>query len=408
VTAYLGFEVFEGEYKVMGLSPYGKPRYLHKMHELIELLSDGQYRLRMEYFDFLHSDHMFSPQLCELFGRPPRDPESEIDEFAQDIARSLQVFLEDILLAKTRYLHSRVQSDNLCMAGGVALNCVANARILREGPFKRLFVQPASSDAGGCLGAAAIAHLRLTGEAPVREPLRHVYLGPSSSSEEVAHLLAAAPVSALDFRNREDKLVQEIANRLAAGQVVGWMHGRSEFGPRSLGARSILADPRQPDMRDRINALVKMREGFRPFAPAVLATKAAEHFDLDHASPFMLETCAVISPLPLPAITHVDGSARVQTVHDDTSPRFAALLRAFESKTGCPILLNTSFNVRGEPIVCRPIDAILCFIRSDIDCLVLEDFVLDRAGLPESWLSWFHHTRPSAPSAVNHSVYTFL
>jgi carbamoyltransferase len=293
------------------------------------------------------------------------------------------------------------------MAGGVALNCVANARILREGPFENLFVQPASSDAGGCLGAAAIAHLRATATAPARQRMQHVYLGPATGSDDIAPLLDAAQVRGRDYRGRSSDLVEDVADRLAAGKVIGWFHGRAEFGPRSLGARSILADPRQPEMRDRINALVKNRESFRPFAPAVLAERAAEHFQLDHESPFMLETCAVISPLSLPAITHVDRSARVQTVNDDSSPRFAALLRAFERKTGCPILLNTSFNVRGEPIVSTPVDALLCFVRSSIDCLVLEDFILERTDLPDDWMDWFHN-KPPSPQVPRHNVYSFF
>jgi carbamoyltransferase len=407
VTAYLGFDVNDAEYKVMGLAPYGEPRYLDQVWTLIELREDGQFRLDLSYFDFLTGEGMYSEKLCELFGSPPRAPESELTEFACDVARSLQAVLEEVLIAKTAYLHDRVPSENICLAGGVALNCVAIERIVRESAFARVFVQPAASDAGGALGAAAIAHVRRTGERPRTGPLTHVSLGPRFSSDEIARLFRPSPSTLEDFRGREDELIDASADRLAAGEVIGWFQGRMEFGPRALGNRSILADPRDPVMRDRINALVKKREAFRPFAPAVLAARAAEHFDLDHPAPFMIETCQVRSPLNLPAITHVDGSARVQTVEEEDNPRFHRLLEAFERRTGCPILLNTSFNLRGEPIVCSPVDALLCFIRSDLDCLVLEDFLLDRAALPETWLRWFRETEPLT-AGVPESVYTLL
>src|SRR5918992_4285947 len=270
------------------------------------------------------------------------------------------------------------------MAGGVALNVVANGRILREGPFERLFVQPAAGDSGGSLGAAALAHARLTGERP-GGPLRHVYLGPSWPAREIAALIEATGLSAHDFRGREAVLVEAVVDRLVKGEVIGWFHGAMELGPRALGARSLLADPRDPGMRERLNLLVKKREAFRPFAPSVLASHAREHFDLDHPSPYMLETCRVISPLDLPAVTHVDGSARPQTVDAEMAPRLAALLEAFRRRTGCPVLVNTSFNVRGEPIVCSPVDALFSMGTSEIDALVLEDFLIDRATLPANW-----------------------
>jgi carbamoyltransferase len=238
--------------------------------------------------------------------------------------------------------------------------------------------------------------------------MTHAYLGPGFSSDEVAQLLEATTARALDFRGRTEELLESVVDRLADGKVVGWFQGRMEFGPRALGSRSILADPRRDDMRDRINDLVKKREAFRPFAPAVLADRAHEHFELDHPSPFMLETCQVRSSLGLPAITHVNGSARVQTVDRDASPRFAALLEAFDRRTGCPILLNTSFNMRGEPIVCTPADALACFVRSRMDAVVLEDFVLDREGIPAFWPVVVDQSRPAAPPAVSHQVYTLL
>jgi len=407
ITAYLGFDVNDAEYKVMGLAPYGEPRYLDELRMLVQPLDGGQFRLNLEYFDFLGGERMFSDELCELLGHSPREPESELSQFAKDVARSLQVVLEEILLEKVRYLHGRVPSENLCLAGGVALNCVAVGRIAAEGPFARVFVQPAASDAGGALGGAALAHVRLSGEAPDTGPTTHVYLGPSFSSPGIARLLRPTAAEVEDFSGREDDLVERVAERLAAGEVIGWFHGRMEFGPRALGSRSILADPRDPAMRDRINAFVKKREAFRPFAPAVLESKAREHFALDHPAPFMTKTCQVTSPLELPAITHVDGSARPQTV-DGTNPRFQRLLEAFERRTGCPVLLNTSFNMRGEPIVCTPVDALFCFIRSDLDCLVLEDFVLDRSGLPQAWLDWFRETSPRSERAVADTVYTLL
>lgn len=385
ITGYLGFEVNEGEYKVMGLAPYGQPKFVDKIQQLIEDGPKGQYRLNFKYFSFLHENRMFSDALSELLGVPARAPGSEISQDHMDIARSAQLVLEEILLAKVRYLHSLVPSQNLCMAGGVALNVVANARCLRETAFKRLFVQPAAGDAGGCLGAAAIAHVRRAGAGAPRDRLRHVYLGPCNSLDKTWRILRASGVAYRDYRNEETRLLEAIVDGLVEGKVVAWLCGRMEFGPRSLGARSILADPRRPDMRDRINALVKHREAFRPFAPAVLEEFAAEHFALDHPSPFMLEVCQVISPIPLPAVTHVDGSARVQTVTSSEHRRFAELLKHFHARTGCPILLNTSFNLRGEPIVCSVIDAISTFGRSKIDLLVLDDFVIDRADIPPAW-----------------------
>jgi carbamoyltransferase len=408
LTSYLGFEVNDGEYKVMGLAPYGEPRYVEQVRALVTRGEAGQYRLNLEYFDFLRRDRMYSDRLIELFGAPPRPPESELLAFHQDVARSVQWVLEEVLLEEVAYLHERVPSRHLCMAGGVALNCVANHRILRDGPFSELFIQPAASDAGGCLGAAALAHVRLTGERPAQGRLTHMYWGPSTPSDEIAAVLAATALHPLDFRGQPEHLVAATVDRLAAGKVVGWFQGRMEFGPRSLGARSILADPRDGQMRDRINALVKMREGFRPFAPAVLERKAKEHFAIDHPSPFMLETCTVTSPFDLPAITHVDRSARLQTVDPGASPRFAALLTCFADRTGCPILLNTSFNMRGEPIVCTPEDALLCFTRSRIDALVLEDFIIDRETLPSFWSELAALRYQPQASGVGHKVYTLL
>jgi carbamoyltransferase len=413
LTCYLGFEVNDGEYKVMGLAPCGTPRFVPEMRRLISSGEGGQYRLDLSYFDFIRGRRMYSDRLCDLFGAPPRPRGSEITQFHQDIARSLQAVLEEVLLEKAIYLHERTGLSDLCMAGGVALNVVANGRILREGPFKRLFVQPAAGDSGGCLGAAALAWTEATGTPP--EPLRHVYLGPRWTVDEVAQILAATGLQAADFRGREADLLEAVVDRLVRGEVVGWFHGAMELGPRALGARSLLADPRDPGMRDRLNRLVKKREAFRPFAPSVLASRAAEHFALDHPSPYMLETCEVISPLDLPAITHVDRSARPQTVDPEVAPRYAALLEAFHRRTGCPLLVNTSFNVAGEPIVSSPVDALFSLGTSGTDALVLEDFLLDRAALPESWpdllAAWRSRARsPFARgrSAISEELYTFV
>jgi carbamoyltransferase len=411
ITAYLGFEVNEGEYKVMGLAPYGQPTLVGKIRRLIETVSAGQYWLNMQYFAFLSRGFMYTEQLCDLLGCPPRVPESEITQFHMDVASSVQVVLEEVLLEKVRYLHSKVPCDNFCMAGGVALNVVANSRCLREGPFKRLFVQPAAGDAGGSVGAAAVAHVRSTGKSPLSARMQHVYLGPANSTNEVYQLLRSSSARFNDFRGAEDKLIEVTVDRLLEGKTIAWVYGRMEFGPRSLGARSILADPRRADMRDRINRMVKMRESFRPFAPVVLESVAHEHFDLDHPSPFMLETCRVISPLDLPAVTHVDGSARVQTVNRETNPRLSALLEAFDRRTGCPILLNTSLNIRGEPIVCTTYDALICFVRSAIDVLVIEDYVVERKDIPPIWSIQAQLASSSQPrdgEGVGHLVYTLF
>ncbi|HET6978728.1 MAG TPA: carbamoyltransferase [Pyrinomonadaceae bacterium] len=410
ITGYLGFEVNEGEYKVMGLAPYGQPRHADLIRKLIINQPGGQYQLDLRYFNFTSFKRMYSDEMVSLFGHQPRQPRTEIKDFHKDLARSLQYVLEEILLDKIRHLHEVTGMENLCLAGGVALNCVANGRIKREGPFKRLFVQPAAGDSGGALGAAAIAHKRLTnGKAKSLSTLRHAYLGPAFSSEEVTSFIESTGVKAQDFRGREVELVEAVAQRLASEKIVGWFHGRMEFGPRALGGRSILADPRGDKTQDRINSIIKQRESFRPFAPAVLEDRAAVHFDLDHPSRYMLETCQVTSPIKLPAITHVDGSARVQTVDGDANPRFAQLLRAFERLTGCPILLNTSFNLNYEPIVCTPADALICFIRSGLDALVLEDYIIDRSALSvASEVLLRSGAQQARPNAISFDTYTLF
>ncbi len=409
ITSYLGFLVNNGEYKVMGLAPYGKPIYVDKIRKLIELHSEGQFKLNMEYFDFVKGNRMYTDALPALMGRPPRERESEMEQFHMDIAKSLQVVLEETLIEKASYLYKKTGLENLCMAGGVALNCVANGKILKNTKFKKLFVQPSSNDAGGALGAAALAHLKRTGKRPKNERIPHVYLGPSFTADEIAQTLGATSFNYTAHVNDKENLIKEVAKRLSKGKVIGWFQGRMEFGPRALGARSIIADPRNPAMKDRINAMVKKREGFRPFAPAALQEKVAAHFDIDHESPYMLETCQVISKLDLPAITHIDGSARLQTVTKEANGRFYDLLKAFDEITDCPILLNTSFNVRGEPIVCTPEDAIRCFVDTDIDCLVLEDFIIDRSQNNFDLLRLFlQNDANKTKSGIEHDVYTFI
>ncbi|MEO5564455.1 MAG: carbamoyltransferase N-terminal domain-containing protein [Chitinophagaceae bacterium] len=408
ITSYLGFGVNDGEYKVMGLAPYGKALYTDKIRSLIHEEDKGQYKLDMRYFGFLRQKSMYSQEFSSLFGRPPRNESSEVEQFHMDVAKSMQVVLQEILIAKSRYLFERTGSENLCMAGGVALNCVANGEILRNGPFKKLFVQPAANDAGGAVGAAAMAHSIIAGKRPTLEKLEHVYLGTSYPAKAINKFLQSTSVQYTDCRDNFNKLSTMTAQRLAAQKVIGWFQGRMEFGPRSLGSRSILADPRNHSMRDRINAMVKKREGFRPFAPAVLDHKCSEHFQLNHASPFMLETCQVISTLDLPAITHVDGSARVQTVSRSTNQRFFDLLTAFDLLTGCPVLLNTSFNIKGEPIVCTPEDAFKCFVSTDIDCLILGDFIIDRDDNDFTLLRLLLSNENTRQSGITHDVYTFV
>ncbi|MDB4929082.1 MAG: hypothetical protein JWM10_1566 [Myxococcaceae bacterium] len=387
-TYQAGFKVNSGEYKLMGLAPYGEPRFREAiLANVIDLKDDGTFRLDLSYFDYVAGLRMTSRRFDELFEGPPRAPEGPMTQREKDLAASIQSVTEEVVLRLCRDLHKRTQLTDLCLSGGVALNCVANGKIIRENTgFRRLFVQPAAGDAGSALGAAlAVWHGYLDQPRPPREgrdSMRGALLGPRYSDDEVAALVAT--LNAPAERLAEAALLDRVAELLAGGAVIGWFHGRMEFGPRALGSRSILGDPRDPSMQRTMNLKIKFRESFRPFAPVVTEEDALRFFDLDGPSPYMLITAPVRAEHAgsLPAVTHVDGSARVQTVSSATSPRLHALLRRFGDRTGVPMLINTSFNVRGEPIVCTPRDAYACFMNTNIDYLVLEDHLLDKRAQP--------------------------
>jgi carbamoyltransferase len=403
-TYYTGFKVNSGEYKVMGLAPYGKPRYVDLIYrELVDLREDGSFTLNQTYFNYLTGLTMTNGAFDKLFGGPPRVPETKLTQREMDLARSVQVVCEEIMLRMARTLHGETGLENLCMAGGVALNCVANGRLLREGPFKRLWIQPAAGDAGGALGVAQLIWHRHCKQprrvTPGRDTMRGAYLGPEFSPEEIEQFLRS--VGAVYERLDREVLLKRVAGLLAEEKVVGWFNGRMEFGPRALGARSILGDPRSPRMQAQMNLKIKFREGFRPFAPSVLRERVSDYFELDCDSPYMLLVAPVqrerqipmtaqqeqlwgidqlnVLRSDIPAVTHIDHSARIQTVERETNPDYYDLIRQFECLTGCAVVVNTSFNVRGEPIVCTPADAYRCFMRTHIDYLVLGPFVLDKA-----------------------------
>jgi len=381
-TYYLGFKVNSAEYKVMGAAPYGKPTYYDTiLQELVDLREDGSFKLNMKYFSFDYGLTMTNQKFVDLFGHAVRESESKMEEFHWDMAASVQKVTEEIVLRMVRDLHQRTHLEDLCMAGGVALNCVANGRVIREGPFKNLWVQPAAGDAGGAIGAALFAQNCVLGE-PRGFRMDHAFWGPHFSDDEIRAFLDARrlPYKTLS----RDEMLQETARRLDENQaVVGWLQGRMEWGPRSLGSRSILADARNKENWKRVNLKIKFRESFRPFAPAVLAEKCSDWFDLDRESPYMLLVCQVKDGREIPAVTHVDGSARVQTITRAQHAEFYDLLREFDRRTNCPVLINTSFNVRGEPIVCTPEDAYLCFMRTQMDVLVLGNQILDKRDQPE-------------------------
>jgi carbamoyltransferase len=417
-TYYTGFKVNSGEYKLMGLAPYGEPKYVDLIYQhLIDLKEDGTFRLNMDYFNYATGLTMTNRKFEEIFGGPPRKPESKVTQREMDLARSIQVVTEEVVLRLAKTIHQELKADFLCLAGGVALNCVANGRVLREGPFKDLWIQPAAGDAGGALGAALAAWYQHHGKPRVvnsDDSMKGSYLGPRFAEDKIVATLQS--LDAVYERLEDKELLPKLAQILEEGNVIGWFQGRMEFGPRALGGRSIIGDPRNSKMQSVMNLKIKYRESFRPFAPSVLAEKVSDYFEIDRSSPYMLLVAPVKEKLripmssdqeklfgidklniprsTIPAVTHVDYSARIQTIHQDTNPRFYDLLRQFENRTGCGVLVNTSFNVRGEPIVCTPQDAYRCFMRTEMDYLVLENFLLAKKDQPkvredDSWKKEF-------------------
>jgi carbamoyltransferase len=400
-TYYLGFRVNSGEYKVMGLAPYGVPRFRGLiLSELIDLKADGSFHLNLRYFDFMAGLRMTNSRFDRLFGGPPRPPESELSQRHMDLAASIQAVIEEAMLRMARHAHALTNSSHLCLAGGVALNCVGNGRILREGPFKKIWIQPAAGDAGGALGAALLAWHHYQDQTRVLPPRgadsqQGSFLGPAYDARE---FLVREKIAHTELADQA--LIARVAELLDEGKVIGWFQGRMEFGPRALGNRSILGDARSRTMQETLNLKIKFRESFRPFAPSILREAASDYFELEEESPYMLLVAPVKRALRvtdesgaengdfltrlkrrrsrIPAVTHVDYSARIQTVARDENPRFHALLSAFQERTGCPLLVNTSFNVRGEPPVCTPEEAFRCFMRTDMDYLVLGNFLLEK------------------------------
>ncbi len=405
-TYFIGFKVNSGEYKLMGLAPYGRPVYRDRiLDELIDLKEDGSLRLNLDYFDFLGGLRMTNKRFDRLFDGPPRKPETEITRREMDIAASIQAVTEEAVLRMMRHVHRETGMKHLCLAGGVALNCVANGRILREGPFEDIWIQPAAGDAGGALGAALSVWYRYLGNercvSPGCDSQAGSYLGPSFSQDKVAAFLEAEGYPYLQLDGEERNRI--IAEQIAQGKIVGYMSGRMEFGPRALGARSILGDPRSVDTQRVMNLKIKYRESFRPFAPTVLEDRISDYFEIDRPSPYMLlvagvreerrlpqpegETVPMLERLKnkrsdIPAVTHLDYSARIQSVSRDTNPDYYDVIRAFEEITACPVIVNTSFNVRGEPIICTPEDAYRCFMRTEMDVLVIEDCILFKEEQP--------------------------
>jgi carbamoyltransferase len=417
-TYYTGFKVNSGEYKLMGLAPYGNPQYVDVIKEhLLDLKEDGSFRLDMSYFNYCTGLTMTSAKFDDLFGGPPRKAESEVSQKEMDLAASIQKVTEEVVLLLGKSIREETGCEYLCLAGGVALNCVANGELLRSGIFKDIWIQPAAGDAGGALGAAlTVWHDRHDGVRKVEpgDSMSGAYLGPQFNKEEIRQYLdsAGAVYEELD----DDVLMPRVADILSKENVVGWFQGRMEFGPRALGARSIIGDPRSKKMQSVMNLKIKYRESFRPFAPSVLMEEVQNYFDHDRGSPYMLMVAPVseqirtpmtpdedklfgidklnVSRSELPSITHVDYSARIQTVHRCTNPRYHALISAFQAKTGCGVVVNTSFNVRGEPIVCTPEDSYRCFMRTEMDYLVIENFLLhkpDQAKVAsdEGWMNEF-------------------
>jgi carbamoyltransferase len=402
-TYFTGFKVNSGEYKLMGLAPYGEPRYVDRiLQELIDLKEDGSFRLNMKYFDYCVGLTMTNRRFDQLFGGPPRQPESKLTQRDMDLARSIQDVTEEVMFRMARQVRKETGQSNLCLAGGVALNCVANGRILREGLFDRIWIQPAAGDAGGALGAALFVwhqYLQKPRHANGQtDSQRGSYLGPAFSREEIRQYLTGRNVPFTELSDEE--VPERIADLIAAEKVIGWFNGRMEFGPRALGARSIIGDARSPRMQEVMNLKIKFRESFRPFAPSVLRERVADYFELREESPYMLLVAPVARSVrreltpeehkrfglqrlltirsTLPAVTHVDYSARIQTVTGEHNPLYYRMIKRFEEKHGCAVVINTSFNVRGEPIVCSPEHAYLCFMRTNMDYLLLGNFLLEK------------------------------
>ena len=402
-TYYTGFRVNSGEYKVMGLAPYGEPKYFNLiLGKVLDLKDDGSFKLNMGYFNYLGGLTMTNGAFDKLFGGPPRKAESKVTQREMDVAASIQKVTEEIMLRMVRHLHRETGMENLCLAGGVALNCVGNGRILREGPFKEIWIQPAAGDAGGALGVALLIHHKVMGQGRSESPgdsMQGSLLGPMFSDQEIQTCLDS--VGAKYSKLPQKELIHSTAELLAQEKIVGWFQGRMEFGPRALGSRSILGDPRSKKMQSVMNLKIKHRESFRPFAPSVLREHVTDYFELDCDSPYMLLVAPVqkkrritmseeqhrlfgveklhIPRSDIPAVTHVDHSARVQTIHQSTNPLYYDLLGEFHRLTGCAVLVNTNFNVRGEPIVCSPRDAHLCFMRTEMDSLVLGSYLLHKS-----------------------------
>lgn len=419
-TYYTGFKVNSGEYKVMGLAPYGRPKYKDLiLSELMDLKEDGSFKINMKYFNYCAGLTMTNSKFANLFGGPPRKPESRLTQRDMDLAHSVQEVTEEVMLRMVRHAHTETGQKNLCLAGGVALNCVGNGRILREGPFENIWIQPAAGDAGGALGAALLVWYQYLENNRISDDTKDFqqgsYLGPKFENEHIREYLKNNNISYRELNDEE--LPEEIADLIADQKVVGWFQGRMEFGPRALGSRSIIGDARSPEMQETMNLKIKFRESFRPFAPSVIKEKASDFFEIDRQSPYMLLVAPVKKEIrqvmpeeeeeklfgldklktvrsSIPAVTHVDYSARIQTVNRDDNPLFYRMIEKFDEKYGCPMVINTSFNVRGEPIVCTPKDAYLCFMRTNMDFLIMSNFLIGKKeqkllGKDVDWIKEF-------------------
>lgn len=420
-TYYTGFKVNSGEYKLMGLAPYGEPKYADLiLDNLVDLKDDGSFRMNMHYFGYCNSLKMINRRFERLFGASPRTPETKITRQEMDIAASIQRVTEEIMLRMSRHVHKVTGQDKLCLAGGVALNCVGNGRVLREGPFKEIWIQPSSSDAGGALGAALLIWYKYLGNKRQADNLhdkqKASLLGPSFSDDEIEKFFIKEKIPYKKLSGTD--LIAEVASLINQGKVIGWFQGRMEFGPRALGSRSIIADARNPQMQSWLNLKIKYRESFRPFAPTVLKEKTSEWFDFEKESPYMLLVAAVkeekrqrpkateetlsgfeklkVRRSLIPAVTHVDYSCRIQTVKKEDNPLYYDLINEFYKKTGCPVIINTSFNVRGEPLVLTPEDAFKCFMRTEMDLLAIGSFLLDKEeqGPQEKDVNWQEEFAP--------------